>query len=67
MIADPVLPSSEGSVQQWFNTAAFVPPPPGRFGNSPRLSYHNPELSHVDLMVGKRWAAGIQLGVMFSC
>jgi hypothetical protein len=54
MVAEPVLPSSERSVQRWFNTAAFVPPPPGRFGNSPRLSFHNPGLNNVGLMVGKR-------------
>ena len=56
MIADPVLPGSERSVQRWFNTAAFVPPPPGRFGNSPRLTFHNPGFNNVDLMVGKRVA-----------
>jgi hypothetical protein len=54
MVAEPVLPSSKRSVQRWFNTAAFVPPPPGKFGNSPRLSFHNPGLNNVDLMVGKR-------------
>jgi hypothetical protein len=41
MIADPVLPGSERS----------VPPPPGRFGNSPRLTFHNPGFNNVDLMV----------------
>jgi hypothetical protein len=54
MIADPVLSRSERSVRRWFNTAAFVPPPPGRFGNSPRLSFHNPGLVNADLMIGKR-------------
>jgi len=54
MIANPVLPRSERSVQRWFNTAAFVAPPPGRFGNSPRLSFHNPGLNSVDFMIGKR-------------
>jgi hypothetical protein len=54
MVSDPVLPRSERSAQQWFNTAAFVAPPPGRFGNSPRLSFHNPGLNNVDLMIGKR-------------
>jgi hypothetical protein len=53
MIADPVLPRSERSVKKWFNTAAFVAPPPGRFGNSSRLSFHNPGLNNVDLMVAK--------------
>ena len=56
MIADPVLPGSERSVQRWFNTAAFVAPPRGRFGNSPRLTFHNPGFNNVDLMVGKRLA-----------
>jgi hypothetical protein len=56
MISDPVLPGSQRSAERWFDTAAFAPPPPGRFGNSPRLSFHNPGLSNVDLVVGKRWA-----------
>jgi hypothetical protein len=55
MISNPVLPRSERSIKQWFNTAAFVPPPPGRFGTSPRLSFHNPGLNNVDLIVGKRF------------
>jgi hypothetical protein len=54
MISNPVLPRSERSVEKWFNTAAFVAPPPGRFGNSPRLSFHNPGLGNVDLMIGKK-------------
>jgi hypothetical protein len=54
MIADPVLPRSQRSVERWFSTAAFVPPPPGRFGTSPRLSFHNPGLSTVDLLIAKR-------------
>jgi len=56
MIANPVLPRSERSVKEWFNTAAFVAPPPGRFGNSPRLSFHNPGLNNVDFMVGKKFS-----------
>jgi hypothetical protein len=58
MISDPVLPGSQRSVHRWFNTAAFVPPPPGRFGNSSRLSFHNPGLSTVDLMIGKKVSLG---------
>ena len=26
----------------------------GRFGNSPRLSFHNPGLNSVDFMIGKK-------------
>jgi hypothetical protein len=55
MISNPVLARSERSVTKWFNTAAFVPPAPGRFGNSPRLSFHNPGLSNVDFMIGKKF------------
>ena len=58
MIGNPELTGSEQSVQRWFNTAAFVAPPPGRFGNSPRLSFHNPGLATVDFMVGKRIVLG---------
>lgn len=53
MIADPVLPRPMRSVKEWFNTAAFVAPPPGRFGNSPRLSFYNPGRNNVDFMIGK--------------
>jgi hypothetical protein len=53
MVADPVLARGQRSVNEWFNTAAFVAPAPGRFGSSPRLSYHNPGISNVDLMAGK--------------
>jgi hypothetical protein len=65
MIADPVLSRSERSVQRWFNTAAFVPPPPGRFGNSPRLSFHNPGLANVDFMIGKRLFVGNGMSALF--
>jgi hypothetical protein len=53
MVADPVLARGQRSVNEWFNTAAFVAPAPGRFGISPRLSYHNPGINNVDLMAGK--------------
>ncbi|MBM3738519.1 MAG: TonB-dependent receptor [Acidobacteria bacterium] len=33
-IADGNLPSSKQTVRRWFDTAAFVTPPRGRFGNS---------------------------------
>ena len=53
IISNPVLPRSERSVREWFNTAAFVAPPPGQFGDAPRLSFHNPGINNVDFMVGK--------------
>jgi len=65
MIANPVLPSSARSVQRWFNTAAFVAPPPGAFGNSPRLSFHNPGLANVDFMIAKRVIVGNGMSAVF--
>jgi hypothetical protein len=65
MIADPVLSRSERSAGRWFNTAAFVAPPPGRFGNSPRLSFHNPGLANVDFMIGKRVFVGHGMSALF--
>ena len=65
MIANPVLPGSERSAQRWFNTAAFVAPPPGRFGNSPRMSFHNPGLANVDFMIGKRVVVGNRMSAVF--
>jgi outer membrane receptor protein involved in Fe transport len=55
MIANPALSRSQRSVEHWFNTGAFVAPPPGRFGNSPRLSFHNPGLNNVDFMISKKF------------
>jgi hypothetical protein len=56
MIANPVLPRSQRSARRWFNTAAFVAPPPGRFGNSPRLSFHSPGFNNIDFMLAKKFS-----------
>ncbi|HLV00112.1 MAG TPA: TonB-dependent receptor, partial [Acidobacteriota bacterium] len=47
-IADGNLPDDQRSTARWFDSGAFVVPPPGRFGNSgvnilegPRLHTHN--------------------------
>jgi outer membrane receptor protein involved in Fe transport len=65
VIADPVLPRSERSIRKWFNTAAFVAPPPGRFGNSSRLSFHNPGLNNVDFMIAKRFTVRENVNASF--
>ncbi len=58
MIANPTLPSSQRSVNEWFNTAAFVPPTPGTFGDAPRMEFHIPGVNTVDFMVGKTFPWG---------
>jgi len=64
MIANPVLPRSQRSARRWFNTGAFVAPPPGRFGNSPRLSFHNPGFNNVDFMVAKKFSVREQVNLV---
>jgi hypothetical protein len=34
LLKDPNLPKSQRNVNQWFDTSAFAPPAPGRFGTS---------------------------------
>jgi Carboxypeptidase regulatory-like domain/TonB dependent receptor-like, beta-barrel len=65
MIANPVLPRSQRSVNKWFNTAAFVKPTPGTFGNAPRQEFHIPGVNTVDFMVGKTFFWGERRSVVF--
>ncbi len=52
---NPMLPRSQRSIARWFNTAAFVPPPFGRFGNATRNPIHLPGLNQVDFAIVKQW------------
>ena len=54
-IANPVL--SHKTIQEWFNTAAFVAPAPYSLGNTARyLSYlHGPAYDDWDLSAEKTW------------
>jgi hypothetical protein len=48
------LPGDQRTWAHWFNTAAFVPPPFGRFGNSPRTAaIRLPGIENVDFSVNK--------------
>ncbi|MCI0719063.1 MAG: hypothetical protein L0338_08820, partial [Acidobacteria bacterium] len=50
-IAKPTLSRSERSSRRWLNTAAFVAPPAGRFGNAARNVFHQPGTNTVDFTV----------------
>ncbi len=54
-IADPNLPGSLRSPDQWFNTAAFALQAPFTFGSAGRNSVFAPGLAVVDLSVQKDW------------
>ena len=60
LIDKATLPHDQRSAKKWFNTAAFVAPPSyaqcgscGRFGNAPRMEFHNPGTETVDLIASK--------------
>jgi hypothetical protein len=58
-IGNPTLPSGQRSVLHWFNTAAFVVPPPGRFGDSSRNAIPGPGTIVFNLALTRRMHFGI--------
>lgn len=49
LIGDPILPESERTLLRWFNTAAFVAPPPLTYGTSSKTpNIQGPGLASVD-------------------
>lgn len=53
-IKDGNLPTSQRSIDHWFDTSAFVPPPIGRFGNSGVNILEGPGLQVHHVTVSKR-------------
>ena len=54
-IADGNLPSGQRTINQWFDTAAFVVPRTGTFGNSGVNILEGPGLNVSHLTVSKNW------------
>jgi len=50
---NPVVPPSQRSPNQWFNTAAYVVPPLYTYGNAGRNTLDGPGLRNLDLSVVK--------------
>jgi hypothetical protein len=63
MVGDPRL--SDPSPQRWFNTAAFVIPPRGTFGNSGRNVIEGPGLATVNLSLVKNTAISEAVRLQF--
>lgn len=54
LIGDPNLPGDERTTERWFNTAAFVAPPPFTYGNAGRNIVVAPGTKLVDLGLRKQ-------------
>jgi hypothetical protein len=48
MLANPILPRSERSINHWFNTSAFGRPARGTFGNAPKDVFRGPGINNWD-------------------
>ena len=48
---DPELPSDQRTVQQWFNTNAYVLNDLGTFGNAGRNTFYGPGITSVDTSI----------------
>jgi hypothetical protein len=53
LVGDPNLPSSQRSLTQWFNTAAFARPAKGDPGNSPKDVIRGPGVTNSDITLFK--------------
>nr|MDQ3348241.1 carboxypeptidase regulatory-like domain-containing protein [Acidobacteriota bacterium] len=55
---DPTLPSSERTLNRWFDTDAFAQPAPFTFGNSGRGILRGDGVVNVDLSLAKNVSVG---------
>ncbi len=62
LVGDPEL--SNPTATEWFNTSAFVIPPPYTFGNAGRNSVRGPGFASFDLAVSKRLPLGASTGLI---
>jgi len=65
LVGDPYPSGFEKSVTQWFNTAAFAQPEPGRFGNIGRNTLRGPGTNNLDLALFKNFALGMGSRLQF--
>jgi hypothetical protein len=62
---NPNLPSNERSTSEWFNTAAFVQPPVGQFGNVGRNTLLGDDLSNLDATIARLFRLGERATLQF--
>jgi hypothetical protein len=55
MVANPILPSGQRTLTQYFNTAAFAAPSIGTIGNAPKDVFRGPGINNWDLSFSKNF------------
>jgi hypothetical protein len=60
---DPEL--SQRTIERWFNTAAFVFPPPGTFGNAGRNIVDGPGYQNVNASIVKNTRVSERINLQF--
>jgi len=56
---------SNQSIQNWYNVAAFAQPTAGTFGDEGRNSLRGPDLSEINLSLGKNFSLREGIGLQF--
>ena len=65
LLRDPALPSSQRSVQRWFDTTAFAQPAPYMFGNAGRAVGRAPGAFNIDAGLSKNFRIAERYRVQF--
>jgi hypothetical protein len=65
-IADGNLPADQRRIGNWFDTAAFAPPPPGRYGNSGANILEGPGYHMHSISIGKNFDLTERVRMNFS-
>jgi hypothetical protein len=68
IVGDPYLDTSRSRgelINQYFNTAAFVPNAPGTFGNAPRSLLRGPGLATFDMSLIKSFPVKERMAIQF--
>ncbi|HXX19302.1 MAG TPA: TonB-dependent receptor [Candidatus Acidoferrum sp.] len=56
LVGNPVLPSGQRTISEWFNTAAFQQNPPYTFGDAPRTFGTGPGTAQIDASLLKNFS-----------
>ena len=65
MVANPILPSGQRTLTQYFNTAAFAAPTAGSIGNAPKDVFRGPGINNWDLSFFKNFPIREKLTLQF--